>query len=104
MKSLDKEIERRCKRERKARYKYFKKLFKARDAASKHVKPIVKVSTLKKFLKDPPRSSYAEEISGAKMIALEIVKRKGDLLPIRPPKPPLTKRSGPKTIQLERPY
>lgn len=85
MKSLGRMI----KRERNARYRYLKKLFKARDAASNYIERNVSVSSLEKFLKrSPDNGSWVNSISRAKTIAKEIIDRKGNLSPRKPLKPP----------------
>jgi hypothetical protein len=83
-----KSLERMIKRERNARYRYLKKLFKARDAASKYINRNVAVSALERFLNRSPDSSWATSRSRAKTIAKEIIDRKGDLSPRKPFKPP----------------
>lgn len=81
MSSLDRII----KKERKLRYRKLKKLFKARDMASKHIDRTMKISLLDKALDTNTVNSH---FTGnlAKMI-IDTHKRILGIT-IRPPKPP----------------
>src|SRR5690606_19506411 len=112
-------LDRMITRERKAKYKYYKKLFKARDMASKHVKEAVTVNMVmwnfqEGFLKFAFAKTIAKEIvdkkgflkvnqrpfSHATQVALEKLPRFNDdggaitkpSMTIKPPMQPVTKK------------
>ncbi|MEK1828930.1 hypothetical protein AAAC51_07225 [Priestia megaterium] len=80
MTALDKII----KRNRKARYKRLKKLFKARDMVSKYAKKVIKVSEVDDFL-----DAYEHELYTTGMLAKQILDYSQSTLTLirRPSKP-----------------
>lgn len=81
MNSLDRII----KRQRKHRYKRLRKLFKARDMASKYVNKVVAISKVDDYF-----DLYEEEFHTTGMLAKEIVDKNERILrnATRPSKPP----------------
>jgi hypothetical protein len=73
------------KRERKRRYKRLKKLFRARDMASKYINRVIRVSLLDRGL---PRDIDLETTTGVLAKHIIDTHRKILGLRIRPPKPP----------------
>jgi hypothetical protein len=90
-------LDRIMKKERKRRYKRLKKLFKARDMASKYINRIIRVSLLDKSL---PRDIDLETTTG--VLAKHIVDTHKRILglTIRPPKPPKQDFEGRKTVKV----
>jgi hypothetical protein len=79
MNSLDRII----KRERKRRYKKLKKLFKARDMASKYIDRVITISLL-----DGSISRDAVECNFTGVLAKMIIDTHRKIVGIRPPAPP----------------
>lgn len=80
MKALDRAL----KKDRQRKYKYYRKLFQARDGASRYVDVSMKVKHIEHTL----RYEFLK-CADAVAIAKRLIDIKGDLINDRPPPPPL---------------
>lgn len=82
-------LDRRIKRERKLIYKEFKKLFKARDMAVKHLTKPIRISQLIDYFTLRGNENFWMSTTD---LAHLIVHKQNVIRGIKPPKPPIPKK------------